>query len=396
MADTIEFVEDEETNLDPQPAEDADADALLTQSEFRVVYQTNNFFLPQIRDIIKNKEAINLRPEYQRRLRWTNLQKSRLIESLLLNIPVPPVFFYESDAARYEVMDGQQRLSAIYDFFSADFSLTGLRVLTPLNGLRYTKCPPKVKRTLDRASISAIVLLMESKSESSGDGPAALSDIRRLVFDRLNTGGRRLNAQEIRNALNPGALNKALIELSRMDTFTRVFGIPSYTDEDDDENHYENPKRQKNALYSSMRDCELVLRFFALRKSQNIRGSMRSILDRAMEMNFSEKDADVAMAEYRERFNFLYELFRNKPFVIVSKYDSREKVSFALYDASMVAIDRLWSRKDDIKNDSSGVLRRLTAALGDREKYELIVGRRNTAEAVKGRIELLEQIFASA
>ena len=103
MADKIEFVEDEETDADPQQAEDVDADAVLTQSEFRVVYQTNNFFLPQIRDIIKNKEAINLRPEYQRRLRWTNIQKSRLIESLLLNIPVPPVFFYESDAARYEV-----------------------------------------------------------------------------------------------------------------------------------------------------------------------------------------------------------------------------------------------------------------------------------------------------
>lgn len=395
MADTIEFVEDEETDIEAQQTEDVDADAHLTQSEFRVVYQTNNFFLPQIRDIIKNKEAINLRPEYQRRLRWTNLQKSRLIESLLLNIPVPPVFFYESDAARYEVMDGQQRLSSIYDFFSGDFSLTGLRVLTPLNGLRYTKCPPKVKRTLDRASISAIVLLMESKSESSSNGPAALSDIRRLVFDRLNTGGRKLNAQEIRNALNPGELNKALISISRMDTFTRVFGIPSYTD-DDEENHYENPKRQKNALYSSMRDCELVLRFFALRRSRNIRGSMRSILDRAMEINFSEADAEVAIAEYKERFNFLYDLFDNKPFVIVSKYDSREKVSFALYDASMVAIDRLWNRKDDIKQDRSGVLKRLRAALADWEKYELIVGRRNTAEAVKGRIDLLEQIFLSA
>ena len=395
MADKIEFVEDEETNADAQQAEDVDADALLKQSEFRVVYQTNNFFLPQIRDIIKNKEAINLRPEYQRRLRWTNLQKSRLIESLLLNIPVPPVFFYESDAARYEVMDGQQRLSAIYDFFSGDFSLTGLKVLSPLNGLRYTKCPPKVKRTLDRASISAIVLLMESKSENADTGPAALRDIRRLVFDRLNTGGRKLNAQEIRNALNPGALNKALIEISRFDTFTRVFGIPPYTD-DDEENHYENPTRQKNALYSSMRDCELVLRFFALKEPHNIRGSMRSMLDRAMEANLSEEEASVVIDEYKERFDFLYDLFHKRPFVIVSMYDSREKVSFALYDASMVAIDRLWTNNDGIMKDCSGVSKRLKAALRDWEKYELIVGRRNTADAVKGRIDLLEQIFTPA
>ena len=74
------------------------------------------------------------------------------------------------------------------------------------------------------------------------------------------------------------------------------------------------------------------------------------------------------------------------------KYDSRDKVSFALYDASMVAIDRLWKNKDDIKKDRSGVSKRLKAAMGDLEKYELIVGRRNTADAVKGRIDLLEQV----
>ena len=394
MSDTVEFVEDEEQPDDIPQSNDSDADELLTQSEFRVVYQTNNFFLPQVRDIIESGEAINLRPEYQRRLRWGNLQKSRLIESLLLNIPVPPVFFYETDAARYEVMDGQQRLSAIHGFFSGDFSLTGLRVLSPLNGLRYTKCPPKVKRTLDRASISAIVLLMESKSQSSANGPAALNDIRRLVFDRLNTGGRRLNAQEIRNALNPGPLNRILIEISRFATFTEVFGIPPYTDEDQDENLYENPKRQKNNLYSSMRDCELVLRYFALRKQENIRGSMRSMLDRAMEEKLTDEEADQEAEEYRKRFDFLYRLFGGKPFVIASRYDNRSKVSFALYDASMVAVDRLWKEKESILKKRRQVAKRLKDALGNWENYELIVGRRNTADAVKGRIHLLESILS--
>ena len=394
MDKTIEFADDETLHNDNEQNEDleSDADTLLAQSEFRVVYQTNNFFLPQVRDIIESGEAINLRPEYQRRLRWTNVQKSRLIESLLLNIPVPPVFFYESDAARYEVMDGQQRLNAIHGFFSGDFTLTGLRVLAPLNGIRYTTCPPKVKRTLDRASISAIVLLMESKSESSGDGPAALTDIRRLVFDRLNTGGRKLNAQEIRNALNPGPLNSALIEISRFKTFTEVFGIPPY-DEEEGENFYENPKRQKNVLYSSMRDCELVLRYFALKDQGNIRGSMRSMLDRAMEKKLTEEEAAAAVEEYKQRFSFLYKLFRKKPFIIISRTDKRRKASAALYDASMVALDRLWSSKGDIMNDRTGVAKRLKAAVGDWQKYELIIGRRNTAEAVKGRIDLLEDIL---
>ena len=85
------------------PSSPRSADEFFAKNAFRMVYQTNNFFLPQLRDLIDKGEVINLRPEYQRRLRWTTSQKSRLIESLLLNIPVPPVFFYESDTARYEV-----------------------------------------------------------------------------------------------------------------------------------------------------------------------------------------------------------------------------------------------------------------------------------------------------
>ena len=110
-------------------------------------------------------------------------------------------------------MDGQQRLNTIRDFFAGDFALSTLKVLEPLNGLRYGQCPPRVKRTLDRATISAIVLLMESEAERPAEGQLSMTDIRRLVFDRLNTGGRRLNAQEVRNALNIGPLGQRLIRV---------------------------------------------------------------------------------------------------------------------------------------------------------------------------------------
>jgi hypothetical protein len=118
-----------------------DPDEFFAKNAFRIVYQTNNFFLPQLRDLIDKGEVLNPRPEYQRRLRWSILQKSRLIESLLLNIPVPPVFLYESEAARYEVMDGQQRINAVREFIAGHFALSSLEVLAPLNGLRYYSCP---------------------------------------------------------------------------------------------------------------------------------------------------------------------------------------------------------------------------------------------------------------
>lgn len=390
MDTVIEFGDDQtdevriETHL-------TDADEILTKNSFRIFYQTNNFFLPQIWEMIKEGVAINLRPEYQRRLRWTDVQKSKLIESLLLNIPVPPVFFYEAKAARYEVMDGQQRLNAIGDFFSGDYALSGLKVLEALNGLRYGKCSPRVKRTLDRATISVIVLLRESETERLQEDQSSITDIRRLIFDRLNTGGRQLNAQEIRNALNPGPLNNCIIECTRLRSFTNVFGIPPYMEESDD--YYENPTRQKNPLYSGMRDCELVLRFVALRDLENIKGSMKSMLDRAMEKQLNEAEADLLVKDFCTRFEFLYELFENKPFKIPARGDRRETLSAALYDASMVAMDRIWCKKDQVKSDRKGVKKRLKSATENDNSYELIVGRKNTAESVRNRINLLQEIL---
>lgn len=386
LGDTDE-IEDEVVAVDTR-----DPDEFLAQNAFRIVYQTNNFLLPQIRDMIEKREAINLHPEYQRRLRWTPVQKSRLIESLLLNIPVPPVFFYESSAARYEVMDGQQRLNTIRDFFSGAFALSGLKVLTPLNGLRYPKAPPRVKRTLDRASLSAIVLLMESESERPNQGLLSLTDIRRLVFDRLNTGGMKLNAQELRNAQNPGPLNEKIVELSRFPLFTEVFGIPAYT-EKDPEDYYVNPERQKNSLYKNMKDCELVLRYFALRNAENIRGSMKAMLDRAMELKLDSAEAEAYGEEYKTRFRFLYDIFDKKPFALKSRIDSKERVSAAVYDASMVAMNNRWAAREQIAADKVKVQLRMRAAIEDSEKYEILVGRGNTAEAVRERISLLEEIL---
>ncbi len=314
MSKEIVLGEEDEAELLTPEEPGVDPDSFFAKNAFRIVYQTNNFFLPQIKDLIDKGEVLNLRPEYQRRLRWNTVQKSRLIESLLLNIPVPPVFLFERDAARYEVMDGQQRLNAIREFISGDFALTSLPVLKPLNGLRYSKCPPRIKRALDRASVSAIVLLLESETDKS-QGRLTLTDIRRFIFDRLNTGGTKLNPQEIRNALNPGPFNRVIVDLTRTKLFTQIFDIPPYVETDPNE-YYENPQRQKNGLYASMSDCQLVLRYFALKDESNIRGAMKAMLDRAMERQISEDQVEVLKGEFNERLQFLYELFEGSPFLL--------------------------------------------------------------------------------
>src|SRR5690242_16616779 len=98
----------------------------FNDTAFRIVQERNDFLLPQVIDLIKTKKWINLRPEYQRRLVWDDKKRSLFVESLLLNIPIPPIFLYENDLSRYEVMDGQQRLNAIFDFYENRYELKGL------------------------------------------------------------------------------------------------------------------------------------------------------------------------------------------------------------------------------------------------------------------------------
>lgn len=382
-----EFEQESDGDAQPQVARE-DPDAFFAKNAFRIIYQTNNFFLPQLRDLIDRGEVLNLRPEYQRRLRWTSVQKSKLIESLLLNIPVPPVFLFEGEAARYEVMDGQQRLNAVREFIAGDFALSGLTVLEPLNGLRYSRCPPRIKRALDRASLSAIVLLLESEPEKVG-GALRITDIRRFIFDRLNTGGTKLNPQEIRNALNPGNFSKVIVGLTRDKLFTQVFDIPPYVEVDPNE-YYENEARRKNKLYASMGDCQLVLRYFALKDDKNIRGSMKAMLDRAMDKEVADADVEPLKTEYRDRFKFLYEVFAGRPFALLPDEKRKIRISAAIYDASMVAANELWQHKDAILADAANVQVRMKETLENPDQLTVLTGSGNTANSVRDRIALMK------
>jgi len=373
----------------PAPSSDAEIEQLYSNSSFRVIYQSNNFFLPQIRTLIEGREIINLRPEYQRRLRWSDKQKSLLIESLLLNVPIPPVFLYESELARYEVMDGQQRLSTVSEYLSNEFPLTGLENLGFLRGKRYRELPPRIRRGLDRASISAIVLLHESQSQQ-GDASA----VRRYVFQRLNTGGKALNAQEIRNSFYSGPFNDLIIRLARIPEFCDAFGIPRYTETDESE-YYENPDRKRNMLYKRMDDCQLVLRFFAFKDPSQIRGSVRSMLDQAMVRHGADsaQDLEALRSQFQSALAAATAIFDDEIFTLPPNSKGVRRTSAALYDAVMVALanradiyEALIDRKDLVKTG----IDQLSA-----ENAGLMTGRANTAASVVSRIAAVGAVLDS-
>jgi Protein of unknown function DUF262 len=367
----------------------------IVDTPFRAIYQTNNFLLPQMKDLVDDSRTVNLRPEYQRRSRWSQKQKSLLIESFLLNIPIPPIFLFEDQLARYEVMDGQQRLLSIRKFFSNQFPLSSLSVLAPLNGLTYAKLPPRTKRTLDRASLSAIVLLRESRTALRDSQTSRVLELRKFVFERLNTGGKQLNAQEIRNAIYSGRFNDLIVELTRNNLFTRIWGIPPYSPQYSDTD-YESPERKRNSLYRTMGDCQIVLRFFALRKEDDIRGSMRSILDHCMERNLalSEQNAARYASEYIERLNLADEIFGGDTFKLTRTPD--ERPSESMYDAVMIALDRLWEYRHQLLLGRERIQNAYWGELDSPEKIERFSGRANTAADIRTRIASMTALFQAA
>lgn len=379
--------EDEVAADDARDRTDAEIEQAYIGSSFRVLYQSNNYFLPQVNDLISGQKIIKLRPEYQRRLRWTNKQKSLLIESLLLNVPVPPVFLYENDLARYEVMDGQQRLNAIHEFFRNDFALTGLENLKFLHGKRYNQLPPKLKRGLDRASISAIVLLHETQSDERDP-----SLVRRYVFQRLNTGGKALNPQEIRNSLYSGPFNDLIVALARLPAFCEVFDIPAYTEADEEE-YYENPARKRNQFYKTMADCQTVLRFFAFRDDADIRGAVRTMLDSAMERNkdVTPAQVDALRAEYEAALAWAVLIFGDTVFTLPPDEKGNRRVSIALYDALMVALHRRANRVADYQAVAQEIRRRIDQIAID--NAGLMTGQANTAQSIRDRIAAVLQVL---
>jgi hypothetical protein len=355
---------------------------------FRLAQERSDFLLPQVLDFVQKDKWINLRPEYQRRSVWDTAKRSLFIESLLLNIPIPPIFLFEHALSRYEVMDGQQRLNSIVDFYENGFSLKKLERWSELNGARYRDLPETLQRGLDRRRISATVLLAEGTKKKE----FTRNDIRKLVFERLNTGGQALNAQELRNCLYAGHFNDLLTELAADELFTEIWEIPSYSQHVDSTSRIADATLRDNALYKRMEDCQIVLRFFALRDPENVKGSVRSMLDDCMErdQNISETRKDELKQSYLEVLHLAHRLFGDRVFRLKNS-KGKWKPSVPMYDGIMVALSRLRNETVRLLEEKATVVRRIEKLVEDPKVRSVIVGNPNTAAAIRERLRILTE-----
>jgi hypothetical protein len=371
-----------------QPArDDRSINERYARGEGRIVIEQNREKLPGFVTALKDPGYMDLRPFYQRRPRWKPDKQSLLIESFIMNIPVPPIFLYERDFNSYEVMDGQQRISALRDFYENRFALAGLEMWSELNGRYYHNLPDKIKAGIDRRSITSVVLLKESTADEQ-----EASFLRETVFERLNTGGIELERQEIRNALYQGAFNELLIELSRLDLFRQIWGVPRFV-----ENEIEtNPDLLRNNLFTKMGDLELILRFFALRHAAHYRRGMQGFLDLYMlkSLKFENADIDELRKLFHDTLTLAHEIYRD---LVFHPYDPEHPgwetgPHRAFYDAVMVGLSSFTEHSPKLKERRPQVVE-ATKELFSSHAPGTFTGRGNTKADIEERIRLYRQMI---
>ncbi|TAE18828.1 MAG: DUF262 domain-containing protein [Bacteroidetes bacterium] len=365
---------------------DEDINQKYRRGEIRIVTEQARYPLDSIETMLDTGKYI-LNPEYQRRKRWDNVRKSRLIESFIMNVPIPPVFLYEVDYSKYEVMDGQQRLTTIYDFYQGKFELEGLELWSELNGKTYQNLPEQVKGGIDRRYLSSIVLLRETAKND-----IEAEELKKMVFERLNSGGEKLTPQETRNAIYNGKFNQLCLRLAKSDAFRKMWGLPLESDSE--------IKKLKSEPYRKMEDAELVLRFFAYRHVNELVSPIDKFLDAFLDRanSFSDKLMQELEDIFIKTIDLIYAIFGKDAFLLPIKVLKYKTPSKTVYDPMMQAFSTNLQHKDILLAKCDEVRRKRyedTDVLFISDSKYLFDGRKNNRNDVIERIEYFDKFIKS-
>lgn len=340
LAETPDEDTSEVESLDGPDASDEGEQSeplVIAPAERKLVTQPYDLGVRSIREDIRS-ERISLNISYQRKYVWDSGKASRLIESLLLNVPIPVCYFAEDEEGVYEVIDGLQRLTTIQRYLDNEFALAGVSVLSELNGTKFDDLSPKDRRRLESRTIRCIVITADSHP-----------DIKFDVFERLNTGAARLTAQELRNSVYRGNFNTSIKALCKEDYFTSLVG---------------------NSAGKRMEHEELVLRFFALVEGiENYRPPLRQLLNKYMRYHRHDVVNDDSAALFESVCSSVSLVFGEKPFQAPG---SKNPVNKALFDALMVSV--AYCDRNELEAHSNGAAG-IVSELSEDAQFKVAIGR---------------------
>jgi hypothetical protein len=246
-----------------------------------------------VRELVRmmTEEELNVAPAYQRMFRWNAQASSLFIESVFLGLPIPPIFVATNVGFQWEVVDGLQRLSSLAHFLAADadeaamvnrqapLALTGLEKLSQLNGATYASLPKNLKVFFGRQPLQVVALTDKSNLEVRFD-----------VFERLNRGGIRLTAQEVRACVYRGEFNLFVEELAQNADFDALLKLKQGSQEDGTQ-------------------AEQVLKFFAYKNHRDIfDGKVERFLNTVMGLSQQSFDYVKERELFERASAFLHEV----------------------------------------------------------------------------------------
>lgn len=316
-----------------------------------------------------------VKPELQRNYVWDKAEASRFIDSVLLGLPVPSIFLAKTNDEKLLIIDGYQRLMTVRDFvkgiFSKDGSIFKLSKSGKIHerwmGKSFLELSPEDQRKIRNSTIHAIIFMQKNPAE----GDTSLYQ----VFERINSSGRSLLPQEIRNCVYQGPMNTLLFELNNNQKWRELWGKP-------------NPDAR-------MRDLEAILRFFALSSNKILydtnspaRISLKKFLNQFMDSVNQERYCE----DFKNRFNttieYIYSNIGKTAFHNLSPSDNSRLVhnfSPTIFDSIMISVD-LGIRKKIADKYKSEIEERRLHILRDAEYQKLLSIETMRTPNIRGRV----------
>lgn len=291
----------------------------IPPAERRLRTETYDFTVSTLVDYLKQGH-ISI-PNFQRGYVWNKTQASRLIESLVINCPIPVIYLSQNADETLSVIDGNQRINSIKLFLNDEYDLKGLSAYPELEGLVYSELDPRLQRHILNRTLRCICILKDTHPQIKFD-----------VFERLNTGSIKLSAHELRHGLYMGEMMKIIEELSS----NAVFKSLTMT---------QNDKR--------MKADELALRFFAFSAGwSNYAKPMADFLNKYCEQhrNPTVEDQLALKTKFLDTINKVQQVLGNKAFRTFDATKKSPKFNAALYDAQMISFSELNLSDVDIQH----------------------------------------------
>ena len=298
------------------------------------------------------------------------------MESLILNIPIPIVYLsqdvdvddeVEDGISRYSVIDGQQRLTAIYNFFENEYFLTGLNVLTALNNSYYKDLPPFLIRRLEERTIKCL------RIDSTVD-----LQVKYDIFERLNSGSVKLEAQELRNATCRGPFKKLIKKLAKNEIFVNIANLVP-----------------DSARVKKMEDEELVLRFFSMTYNdgyKEYKGKFKQFLTNKMEFFNSLNSDELFLMEksFINTMKKIHEGYGDKPF---SKYRFEDNELKEMSKFNVAVFDSLTYPFSILEPEKMPDYKNFLNLFKDPEFFSLVEGSVNDVSKVTKRIDMSQEVI---